>query len=819
MIIAFLQVRDPPILPALHQCQDLKLPTTDGHQSDFADDLDRLKGFGRKNKSTLGELLFQFFRFYAHEFDYDNMALSVRLGKLISKKDKNWHLANNNMLCVEEPFNRERNLANTADEFSFRGLHIELRRAFDFLAEAKLEECCDQFIFPKEEPSESKGFIKPAPRPAIIRSSSQQHSGRPGRNGGGRGNRSHFRNGNSNRRASSSNAYEQTQTTNAAAAAAAALPRPLMVSTGIPAADMQWTQIAHYPYEGNMAILSNALFAQDRLQWYQQQQQQMQMHHQAIVHAQRMQAGSTQQQQQQAERSRTSSFDQPPLTAPPRPEFFVWPHHLQPAVYQHHHAGFGTYPNSPSASNGAPEFRRSLHRSTAASEPGSSSSGGTLRSQSQPASRTTAPTGQPVPGHAGASQTMNGGASGYLPQQANLSPFPAFVSDDRTDSEADGSSSRTFPDSPPEGDSAGYLGYFVDDSSVPVRKTAPGIPPAFHDLHQSSAVRRRSVTEGPQAVLDKRLQRTSRSPSPLGHGRTMPATNSAPLSSVPFPQSNQRPFKDPSPLVVNGSTFLPPSHLPSTLFPSASTTDDVAYDNPLHISQGKAPGISFTSEPSTVRLPPLSDVKTTPSDRPLVVNGSTAPSAVLSSTVAAMPSFHQRSAGSSGHSNGTYAAGPGGDGTQSSARPWQRVTTRNQAGIAPLDLAMPNPMIPDSQHLSPVYEHRTPSPTVHRDRWLPGQVASNSFEDSKRDQQGRPSQKPIERNGATTNGNDSGSGGKNTRLNGQAARDGGFVPTAKGQFDWQRAKAKKNNKADLRNVVKPAQSELPPRNDSERKGG
>lgn len=818
MIIAFLQVRDPPVLPALHQCPHLKLPTIDGHKTDFADDLDRLKGFGGKNQSTLGELLFQFFRFYAHEFDYDKMALSVRLGKLIPKKDKNWHLANNNMLCVEEPFNRERNLGNTADEFSFRGLHMELRRAFDLLAEAKLDECCDQFVFPKEEPSEAKGFIKPAPRPAIIRSSSQQHSGRPGRNGGGRGNRSHFRNGNSNRRASSSNAYEQAQTTNAAAAAAAALPRPLMVSTGIPAADMQWTQIAHYPYEGNMAILSNALFAQDRLQWYQQQQQ-MQMHHQAIAHAQRMQAGSAQKQhQQQAERSRTNSFDQAPLTAPPRPEFFVWPPHLQPAVYQHQHAGFGTYPNSPSASATAPEFRRSLHRSTAASEPGSSSSGGTLRSQSQPASRTTAPTGQPVPGHASPAQTMNG-ASGYLPRQANLSPFPAFVSDDRTDSEADESSSRTFPDSPPEGDSAGYLGYFVDDSSVPARKTAPGVPPALNDLHQSSAVRRRSVTEGPQAVLDKRLQRTSRSPSPLGHGRNVPATNSAPMSSVPCPQSKQRPFKDPSPLVVNGSTFLPPSHLPSTLFPSAPATDDAAYDNPLHIGQGKTTGGSTGSEPSTVRQPTSSDIKPTPSDRPLVVNGSTAPSAVLPSAVAAMPSFHQRIAAFSGHSNGTHATSSGGDGSQSNAKPWQRLLIRNQAGIAPLDLAMPNPIVPEGQHLSPVYEHRTPSPSAHRERWLSGQVASSSSEDARWDQEGRSSQRPSERNGSAAKGTDSGSGGQPPRLNGQTARDGGSVPAAKAQFDWQQAKSKKNNKADLRNVVKPVQSELPPRNDSERKGG
>jgi len=43
------------------------------------------------------------------------------------------------------------NLGNTADETSFRGLHLELRRAFDLVSTAQLEECCEQYEFPKEE--------------------------------------------------------------------------------------------------------------------------------------------------------------------------------------------------------------------------------------------------------------------------------------------------------------------------------------------------------------------------------------------------------------------------------------------------------------------------------------------------------------------------------------------------------------------------------------------------------------------------------------------------------------------------------------------
>ena len=201
MIINFLQSRNPPVLPALHQRPHMKLPAKDGgEESTFADDVDALKNFGKKNKETLGELLFQFFRFYGHEFDYEKLVISVRSGKQVSKIDKKWHVTNNNRLCVEEPFNVSRNLGNTADDTSFRGLHMELRRAFDLVSQAKLEECCEQYSYPKEE---ERVWEKPPQRPKpVLRSTSQSNRARGGTHRGGRHNNSN-RNGNSNRRASS----------------------------------------------------------------------------------------------------------------------------------------------------------------------------------------------------------------------------------------------------------------------------------------------------------------------------------------------------------------------------------------------------------------------------------------------------------------------------------------------------------------------------------------------------------------------------------------------------------------------------------------
>lgn len=120
-------------------------------QVSFDDDLDSLRDFGNNNKQTLGQLLFQFFRYYGHEVDYQKFVISVREGQLISKEGKGWHLLQNNRLCVEEPFNTTRNLGNTADDTSFRGLHIELRQAFKAISEAKLDKCCEQYVFPPEE--------------------------------------------------------------------------------------------------------------------------------------------------------------------------------------------------------------------------------------------------------------------------------------------------------------------------------------------------------------------------------------------------------------------------------------------------------------------------------------------------------------------------------------------------------------------------------------------------------------------------------------------------------------------------------------------
>ncbi|OLL25544.1 Poly(A) RNA polymerase cid13 [Neolecta irregularis DAH-3] len=154
MIINFLQTRNPPILPVLHNCP----PGTAGKNS-FWDDPQSYAGFGGRNVETLGALLLAFFRKFAYDFDYEQDVISVKHGCHLSKSSKGWQFNHNNRLCVEEPFNTGRNLANTADDITVKGIQIEMRRGFHSLVtKIEVNDLCDEFSFPPED------LVRPAIR-------------------------------------------------------------------------------------------------------------------------------------------------------------------------------------------------------------------------------------------------------------------------------------------------------------------------------------------------------------------------------------------------------------------------------------------------------------------------------------------------------------------------------------------------------------------------------------------------------------------------------------------------------------------------------
>lgn len=88
---------------------------------------------------------------FAIEFDYDHHVISVREGCYLTKESKGWHLPGKQykLFCVEEPFDTSRNLGNSSDMASSKGLKEEFRRALDVLYQkVSLDQCCAQFVFP-----------------------------------------------------------------------------------------------------------------------------------------------------------------------------------------------------------------------------------------------------------------------------------------------------------------------------------------------------------------------------------------------------------------------------------------------------------------------------------------------------------------------------------------------------------------------------------------------------------------------------------------------------------------------------------------------
>ena len=94
MIISFLQRRKPPIIPSLQQVKGKRLRHDGSTPSQFADDVEALYGCGQANQETLAQLLFHFFRHYGYEFDYSMYVVSVREGRLLSRKEKGWNREN-----------------------------------------------------------------------------------------------------------------------------------------------------------------------------------------------------------------------------------------------------------------------------------------------------------------------------------------------------------------------------------------------------------------------------------------------------------------------------------------------------------------------------------------------------------------------------------------------------------------------------------------------------------------------------------------------------------------------------------------------------
>ncbi|KZM18964.1 nucleotidyltransferase [Ascochyta rabiei] len=568
LIINFLQTRDPPILPALHSLPFREIDRSTGQpsHSGFADDVDKLRGFGDSNKESVGQLLFHFFRLYGHEVDYEKEAISIRQGKRIPREEKGWHPGGGqkegtNRLCVEEPFNIERNLGNSADDYAWHGLHLEIRRAFDLLADAQqLDKACEQFQFPVEGKPNPLLFQKPTSKKTTLTSSVPIRSGRGGSNH--RGGRGGFnvkgQHTNGSRRSSGSQPFAQGRPPFLHSP-------PLQHGSGqeyftVPRGIHDQLHDQLYQQYQMLEMQSNSLRAQLAAQQHAQQAHRAaQMHAHAVAQAQAqhyLPSSSNGSPQKSPYVNRTSSPRLAEIGIPPNtlPQGFLYQY---PGFFNAQHSGapqdsVRTNPSSPSLSNSMPGARRVVHRASNASDTSVN------RSQSQPARGVLQ---QPV-------------LASYPPMPQFYDPaafagYPVARSSQDTPETQSTSDSQSSPPSSsvePAGSTLSstpkeYMGYHVAEQP-PVRSLqdyAVGAIPSFSELVQR---KRRVSSEITQPLLNTALRRVSRSPSPLrGHVRKE-STGVPPI----LPANEQRkarvdcvrPPPDFGPVIVNGSFSVPP---------------------------------------------------------------------------------------------------------------------------------------------------------------------------------------------------------------------------------------------------------------------
>lgn len=526
----------------------------------FDADTSKYTSLGASNASSLGELLFQFFRYYAHEFDFDKNVVSVRLGALVPKSTKGWHMLQDNRLCVEEPFNINRNLANTADDTSMRGIHLELRRAFDLIVEGKLDECCEQYEYPAEEVKPSDLFVPPQSRP-VIPQPPQPQTPKTTKTSRSRQNNHHIKASVASRRASNPINRHHMHLRN--------LPFNMTPQ------ELQ-SQALHQQH-----LLHDQLFQQYQYLQLQEQElrarlNQQNLRQQHILAQQRGLYGNAEDNIDSATAAAFNLQNRGPLSAPLYQARFGAPSPFMP------HAvpidGVSTNPSSPHLSPRIPDTRRYPRRTSG----GQSLASGSLRAQSQP-------------------------ARGLVTSMSMSHLQPTAEVNDSTSSRRSSASNTTHESVPTYGSQrsqlngsyydlnrkpAEYVGYFVGQSpslySTPQSNSISPIPSQAGLAIQNGGLSPRLTSRSSMASMNGTC---STSPSREPRSRTSSQQSARTLKDKEGPQTPQSetPVRRNGPLVVDGSIHSPRRRRfhSSTVVESdeqitfsGSTSDDPACDTP-----------------------------------------------------------------------------------------------------------------------------------------------------------------------------------------------------------------------------------------------
>lgn len=258
-----------------------------------------------------------------------------------------------------------------------RGIHLELRRAFELIGEAKLEECCQQFEYPTEEIKPSEHFVPPSARPVIPQPPTQSSAQPPSQPS--RGGRNTLRGGrNSNGSGRNSNARRSSNPTGRTSNTMRNFPFQMT------------TQELQLQAQHQQHLLHDQLFQQYQYLQLQEQELRMQLHQQNLRHRGFLAAGYHQPAAYAQYGSQDEGFDvgtngqingisRAPLSAPLYQQRFGPTSPYLPAGSLNQ--GVSTNPPSPRINSVIPDTRRFSRRTSLTQ----SSSGPSLRAQSQPA--------------------------------------------------------------------------------------------------------------------------------------------------------------------------------------------------------------------------------------------------------------------------------------------------------------------------------------------------------------------------------------------------------------------------------------------------
>ncbi|KAJ0803333.1 putative RNA uridylyltransferase [Helianthus annuus] len=136
MCIHFLQQRTPSILPCLQGMEVTYKVNVDNVECCYFDQVEKLQGFGSRNGESIAQLVWAFFNYWAYCHDYTNDVISIRMGSLISKREKDWtrRIGNDrHLICIEDPFEVSHDLGRVVDKRSIRVLREEFERAAEIL--------------------------------------------------------------------------------------------------------------------------------------------------------------------------------------------------------------------------------------------------------------------------------------------------------------------------------------------------------------------------------------------------------------------------------------------------------------------------------------------------------------------------------------------------------------------------------------------------------------------------------------------------------------------------------------------------------------